>query len=562
MNRLKMAEVQAILTLASRGWSFRRIAEALGIDRETVARYVREAREPPKPAKAPTGSAGSETPLACQGAGHRWDGGDSNPAKAPTGSEVPAPSRSACEPYRELILGKLEAGLSAQRIWQDLVGEHNAAVSYYSVRRFVRRLGATRPLPFRRLECGPGAEAQVDFGTGAPVVTAQGRRRRTKVFRIVLSCSRKAYSEAVYRETTEEFIRCLENALRHFGGCPRTLVLDNLRAAVKHPDWYDPELNPKFASFCEHYGIVALPTKPRMPRHKGKVENSIGYVQSNALKGHAFDSLAQENEHLRHWEQTIADTRIHGTTRQQVKRLFEELEKPALLPLPAERFPFFHEEQRKVSRDGHVEVAKSYYAVPPEYLGHVVWVRWDGRIVRIHDRHRRLIALHPRQEPGKFSTPPEYLHPHKVSAVERGAGPLLYRTKLIGPQTHRWARAMLDARGIGGVRVLVGLHALAGKHTTAALECACEIAHSHGAYRLRALRKLIERGGPKQEMFEFTSRHEIIRSLGEYAEAAHRAIHGRCHSPASNGAGDQASPRNGSGANDSTINPDTKGEPR
>ena len=581
MNRLKMAEVQAILTLASRGWSFRRVAEALGIDRETVARYVREARDPPKPAKAPAGSAGPATPLARQGASRGRDGGKSKPAKAPTGSEASAPSRSVCEPYRAVIQDKLEQQLSAQRIWQDLVGEHNAAVSYYSVRRFARRLGATRPLPFRRLECAPGEEAQVDFGAGAPVVTAEGRRRRTKVFRIVLSCSRKAYAEAVYRETTEEFIRCLENALRHFGGCPRTLVLDNLRAAVKHPDWYDPELNPKFASFCEHYGIVALPTKPRMPRHKGKVENSIGYVQSNALKGQVFDSLQQENEHLRHWEQTVADTRIHGTTRQQVKRLFEELEKPALMPLPAERFPFFHEQQRKVSRDGHVEVAKSYYAVPPEYLGHVVWARWDGRIVRIHDRHRRLIAIHPRQEPGKFSTPPEYLHPHKISAVERGAGNLLYRTQLIGPQTHRWAKAMLDARGICGVRVLVGLHALAGKHNTAALELACEIAHSHGAYRLRALRKLIERGGPKQELFEFTNRHEIIRSLGEYAEAAHRAIHGRCLSPASNGldaagangAGDQdrsagrgpgpqASPRKGSGTNDPTINHDTKGEPR
>lgn len=581
MNRLKMAEVQAILTLASRGWSFRRIAETLGVDRETVGRHVREARERPNPAKAPPGSAGPETPLACQGGGAGWDDGDSNPAKAPAGCESPGPGRSGCEAYRELILVKLAQGLSAQRIWQDLVGEHGASVSYYSVRRFARRLGTTRPLPFRRLESAPGEEAQVDFGAGAPVVTAEGRRRRTKVFRIVLSCSRKAYAEAVYRETTEEFIRCLENALRHFGGCPRTLVLDNLRAAVKHPDWYDPELNPKFASFCEHYGIVALPTKPRMPRHKGKVENSVGYVKDNGLKGHTFDSLARENEHLRHWEQTVADTRIHGTTRQQVKRLFEELEKPQLQPLPAERFPFFHEEQRKVSRDGHVEVAKSYYAVPPEYLGHVVWARWDGRIVRIQDRHMRLIAIHPRQEPGTFSTPPEYLHPHKISAVERGAGDLLYRTKLIGPQTHRWARAMLDARGICGVRVLVGLHALAGKHDTAALECACEIAHSHGAYRLRALRKLIERGGPKQELFEFTNRHEIIRSLDEYAEAAHRAIHGRCLSPASNGlgaagaddAGDQdrstgrgpgpqASPRKDSGTNDPAINHDTKGEPR
>lgn len=99
----------------------------------------------------------------------------------------------------------------------------------------------------------------------------------------------------MYRQTTDEFIRCLENAFWHFGGVPQTLVLDNLRAAVSKADWFDPEINPKVQSFCEHYGIVPLPTKPRMPRHKGKVERGIGYVQDNGLKGRRFTSLEAEN---------------------------------------------------------------------------------------------------------------------------------------------------------------------------------------------------------------------------------------------------------------------------
>ena len=119
-----------------------------------------------------------------------------------------------------LIQAKFDLGLTAQRIYQDLVAEHGFTGSYYSVRRFVRRLEATHELPFRRLECGPGEEAQVDFGTGAPVVGPDGKRRRTHVFRIVLSHSRKGYSEAVYRQTTDDFLRCLENAFRHFGGVP------------------------------------------------------------------------------------------------------------------------------------------------------------------------------------------------------------------------------------------------------------------------------------------------------------------------------------------------------
>ena len=101
----------------------------------------------------------------------------------------------------------------------------------------------------------------------------------------MLSHSRKGYSEAVYRQTTESFIRCLENAFWHFGGVPRRLVLDNLKAAVKQADWFDPELNPKVQSFCAALRHGLLPTKPYTPRHKGKVERGVDYVQENALKG-------------------------------------------------------------------------------------------------------------------------------------------------------------------------------------------------------------------------------------------------------------------------------------
>jgi transposase len=224
----------------------------------------------------------------------------------------------------------LEAGLSAQRIFQDLRQETDFTGSYYSVRRYVQKLGQRRSLPFRRLEQPPGQEGQVDFGTGAPVLTAEGRKKRTHVFRVVLSHSRKAYSEAVYQQTTDAFLSCLENAFREFDGVPKTLVIDNLRAAVKHADWFDPELNRRLESFCEHYGVVILPTRPRMPRHKGKVERGVDYVQENALKGRVFESVQAENAFLSQWESSTADTRLHGTTRQQVGKLFREVEQPAL----------------------------------------------------------------------------------------------------------------------------------------------------------------------------------------------------------------------------------------
>lgn len=113
--------------------------------------------------------------------------------------------------------------MSIQRIYQDLVSGHGFVGSYHSVRRFGLRLRPAVELPFRRMECGPGQELQVDFGQGAWVIE-NGRRTRPNLYRIVLSHSRKGYSEAVWRQRTEDFIRCLENSFRHYGGVPKSLA--------------------------------------------------------------------------------------------------------------------------------------------------------------------------------------------------------------------------------------------------------------------------------------------------------------------------------------------------
>jgi transposase len=532
-NQLKMADVQAILALVGHGWSYRRISRELGVDRSTVRRYVRlAAADGSKPAMALTGSdapigaaAESKPAMALTGSdGDSEAASEPKPAMVLTGLSEPIGCRihlSAAWPWREAILQKLDQGLCAQRIYQDLGSpEHGYAGSYHSIRRLVQKLSTRHELPVRRMECAPGEEAQVDFGKGAPIIGTDGRRKTSWVFRIILSHSRKGYSEAVLRQGTDEFLRCLENAFAHFGGLPRTLVIDNLRAAVSKADWFDPELCPKVRSFAEHYGIAILPTKPYTPRHKGKIENGVKYVKNNALKGMRFSSLAEENRHLLQWESAVADTRIHGTTRQQVIRLFTEKEKPSLLPLPAGRFELFSEALRSVHRDGHVQVKEAYYSVPPEYLGQQIWARWDGRLVRLFDQKMRPIAVHAQQVPGRFSTQQKHILPEKISGIERGTTWMLNQADGIGPQARAWAEQMLKIRGIQGVRVLMGLLSLKNKHARPQIERACEVAAGHGAYHLRSLRQLIEQGpkAPVQQNFEFAEEHPIIRPLADYTQ--------------------------------------------
>jgi hypothetical protein len=332
-----------------------------------------------------------------------------------------------------------------------------------------------------------------------------------------LSHSRKGYSEAVRRLTTESFIRSLENAFWALGGVPQVVVFDNAKAVVSQADWYDPELNPKIVEFCRHYNTALLPTKVRTPRHKGKVERGVDYVQENALRGHTFPSLHAQNEHLQHWERHVADTRIHGTTKQHVGKRFETVERGALRPLPAERFPFYEEGQRIVSRDGHIEVQRSYYSAPPEYLGSQVWVHWNNQTVRILNHRLETIALHCRQEPGKFSTLGAHIVSEKINSVERGAAFLLGKVRLLGPQALRWAEAALAEHGVRGMRIIQGLLALSHKYESSAIEAACETAWKSRAFRYRIVKQLLERReASQQKIMEFMDSHPVIRPMSEY----------------------------------------------
>jgi transposase len=498
-----MAVEEAIMGYSRLGWSRRRIARTLGINRETVARYMGLAAKPAIPPAGSEEDASSADEIATP-----------KPAIVPAGKSGRV---SQCEGFRHAIEEALEQGLTAQRIYQDLITESAFPGKYDAVKRFVRELRAKTPERFYRLETAPGEEAQVDFGRGAPIRTAEGRLQKTWAFRIVLSFSRKAYSEVVLRQTTEVFIRALENAFRHFGGVVKTLVIDNLRAAVKKPDWYEPELNPKVREFARHYGTVILPTRPYTPEHKGKVESSVGYVKANALKGKVFDKLADENAYLLNWETHVADQRIHGTTRQQVLSRFQQ-EKPHLSALPASLFPCFHEGRRRVHRDSFVEVEKAYYEVPEEFIHRDVWVRWDGRTVRIFNDRWEQVQVHAAVEKGRFSYSPQTTSRGRSCGVMRSAAWLVQKALKIGPGCGAWADAALGNRGVEAIRPLYGFLALAKEYTAPRMEQACSIALADGRFHLKDIKAILATPDVEQQVLPFLDTHPLIRDLAEYAQ--------------------------------------------
>ena len=473
---------QAITGLANQGWSQRRIAMELGVHRRTVRRLLKSI-------------------------------GDSKGAISMTGN---GPGRtSKCDPFRAVIERKLESGLDAKRIYEDLQSEAAFDGSYASVQRFVKALRSVNPKRVWRMEVEPGEEAQIDYGTMMLVQGEDGRAKRTQLLRITLSFSRKSYSEAMLRQDTESFIRGLENALRHFGGVPARLCPDNLKAAILKANWHDPEVNPKLLSFARHYDTAIMPTRPRSPQHKGKIERNIKSLKRE-LKGRPFKSLADLNEYLRTWESNVSDQRIHGTTKRQVQELFLCEEKSALRPLPLGLFPCYQEGRRKVGRDCYVIVEGAFYDVPEQYMGRHVWVRWDSRMVRVLNSSIELICSHTRIAAGKFTS--ALGADGRRGTFEESVAYWRKRCSLIGTGAGGWADGVIANRDQMAVRIMQGLTSLTGKYSKNQIEKACVKAALHGQYRLSDLKSWIS-SPQSQESFSFMESHEIIRQPGSYDQS-------------------------------------------
>lgn len=491
-NYLKMADRQRILALLELGWSYRRIERETGVRRETVARH-----DPRRASKAANPTAGPS----------------SNAAKVTSGPG------SAAEPYRAIIQAAVDKGLSAQRIWQDLREGYGFGASYSSVKRFVRQIKRSHPEVTDVMEHPPGAEAQVDFLQGPPTLHPEsGRWRRPWIFHMTLSCSRHSYEEPVWRQDRVSLLRAHERAFLDFGGVPRTVRLDNMKAAVARACLYDPDVSEVYAAFARHWGFVPLPSRPRHPQEQGITERGGGYLKSNGLKGRSFDGLEELDAFLKQWNRTVARVRIHGATRKQVYAHFLEVERPALQPLPVERFGLFEVGTRTVHPDGHVQVEGAFYSAPHTLVGEEVRVQWDERLVRVYARGQ-CVAVHSRAPVGTFATQKDHRPIHKPARQEAYEATLLAKAEHIGPQALAWAKAATEERGVRAYRLLQGMVSLTRSHPRERVNWACGVSLERGAFRYQVLRRLVDQASLQAPLLPpLAQQHPLIRDLREYTK--------------------------------------------
>jgi len=495
------------------GWSLRRIEASTGVRRETASEYLKAAGIPvrgrggrprvwpPKPAITPEVSTDPASKPAISGEVST----DSNRPKPATRGEVStdlaaipqpgrAPSASACEPYRELIVDALGRGRNAMAIWQDLVDGHGFPARYASVRRFVAALHGNAASDARVvITTAPGEEGQVDYGDG-PMVRhpTTGKYRRTRLFVLTLGYSRKSIRLLVWQSSAQTWAELHERAFRRLGGTVRVIVLDNLKEGVLTPDIYHAALNPLYRDVLAYYGVVALPCRVGDPDRKGKVESGIGHTQKTPLQGMRFETLEEAQTYLDRWDTRWADTRIHGTTKRQVAAMFAE-EQPALGPLPLEPFRYYRFGVRTVHLDGCVEVDAAYYSAPPGCIGRHVDVQWNDLHVRLLDpKTGQLLREHVRAPRGW----------HRIEDADRPSRTpaktvaLLTAAHRVGPSVGAVVDHIHRHDGAGGVRRILGVLALAKKYGPAVVEDAAKAALDLAVPTYRFIRRYLERRPP------------------------------------------------------------------
>lgn len=526
MNVLKPHLQTTIWTLLSAGASQREIERVTGIDRKTIRGYQKRF------AAAAAISPGVSTD----------PGGQIPPPRPP----APMPSRSpatvsACEPHRGFIEAQLRLRRNAMAIYQDLIDLHGFTARYSSVMRFARKLRQHEPEQFDRLEFLPGEEMQVDYGEGAPTrVPGTDRYRKPRLFVATLRYSRRSFRRVVWKSSQQVWAQLHEKAWRYFGGSCRYVVLDNLKEGVLKPDLYEPQLNAVYAATLAHYGVIADPARVRDPNRKGSVEHAIGHTQATALKGRRFESLAEQNDFLEHWETKWAASRIHGSARRQVQSMFEE-ERPLLQALPLLGMQYFTEAQRTVCDDSCVRVDHSSYAARPAPIGSRVLVRvFEHRIEIRNLKTQALLRSHVRVErPGTVVLPNE----ERVFNPSRETRRILAQARAVGNDAERLCELLFAVEGRVGQRKLWGIVRLADRYPRRLIDRACAQAMHDGIHSYSHVKRLTEKivadalatferaEEPRQLELTLTQEHPLIRPADIYAELFSRCASAQPSAP-------------------------------
>jgi transposase len=433
-----MWEILEVLRRVARGERQRAIQRVTGHSRSSIRRWMQAAR---RLGWEPGGEAEPDETLARAVA--------QRVRPVPEARE-PGESEMLLAPQRERIEAWLRPeeggrGLRLAKV-HTLLEREGIRVPYSSLHRFaVKHCGFQdrRRLTVRVAEVAPGELAEVDFGRLGLVWDPERERRRVlHALVVTLVHSRHQYVHVTPTQTLPDLIEGLEDAWSFFGGVPGRVVLDNLKAAVTKPDRYDPTFGRTFAEYARYRGFVIDAAVPRHPKGKPHVERGVQYLRESFFRAESWLDRAHVQREAVRWCLEIAGQRIHGTTRQRPRAVFESAEKPALRPVERERFDPPTWARAKVHPDHHVQFQKALYSVPTRHVGKTVWVRGDTKLVRVFV-DGECVKTHGRVREGCRSTDYHDYPPERAPYAMRDPESVIREARRRGEHVGRYAEKLL-----------------------------------------------------------------------------------------------------------------------
>lgn len=520
-----MHRLQDLIRLHRQGEGSRVIARQLRMGRDTIRHYLRALRAAEllegKPDELPElevlrGALAAQMP-----------------------PRPPAKQVSTLEGWREVIETMHRRGAGPRAIFDRLrLEQPDFPGSLSALKRLCARLGRERGVKPEDVaipvETEPGAIAQVDFTfVGKLYDPDQGVLRKGWLFLMTLGHSRHMYCQLVFDQKVATWVRLHVEAFEHFGGVPRVIVPDNLKAAVIRAAFAaddDPAIQRTYRELARHYGFQVDPAPPRSPEKKGKVESNAKYVKGNFLAPRALEDIVQARAELQRWVREIAGQRIHGTTGRRPAEVFEAEERAALLPLPASRYEIVLWKRAQLHRDCHVQIDGGFYSAPWRLIGTDLWARCTRASVALYhgDEH---LWTHGRVGRGRRSTVEGHLPEGRRDLRHRSAAHWLERAKAIGPETLLLVEEVFASDDVlSKLRAVQAIVTHLGKHPADRAEAAARRARHYDCRSYVALKNIL-RTGLDLEPLEQVSRRwskgsRFARPPHEFRKESQETVHG------------------------------------
>ncbi len=482
-ERAPMRKVREVLRLRhALGVSERQIATTVGIGRSTVAEYLRRAAV-----------IGITWPVPAE-----MDDGELERRLFTPPSFDEKVARSLPD-WQRVHTELKRRSVTLLLLWEEYRAEH---IDGYGYSRFCDLYGEWRATisPTMRQAHGPAEKLFVDFaGDTVPVFDgATGAQRLAHVFVAVLGASNYTFAQARWSEGLADWIALHVDAFAAIGGVPKAVVCDNLKAGVTATCRYEPGINRTYQELAEHYDTVILPTRPRKPRDKAKVEVAVQIVQRYVLarlRNRSFFSLNELNAAI---HETVADLNAKIMRKLGVSRdeLFRDIDRPALKALPSTRYQYAEWRKCRVAPDYHVEIADHYYSVPSRLIRQELEARITDKTIEILYKGAR-VASHARSYARhRHTTIPEHMPSAHRRYAEWTPARIKREAAKIGPATIALVEAIMKAKPHPeqGFRASLGILRLARSYGSARIEAACRRGNDIGATSYGSIKSILQHG--------------------------------------------------------------------